>query len=223
MRFRFLILLFVFPLLAACNVFNVVPTAPLQIEPAHKAPAVSPKFTQSYYYVDRDQTLYFILRSTVTDAGKPIEQILTARVFWQPKGGVTTMNPAALNATFRYAVITPEALGLYEGAGFVRLDSKPGDARFRARVIDADIRLTQASSAFTDTLGRAHVKGGFSAVYDDAKAMDMLLEAQQAFFARSLKGPATQTQPATSSQPATRPAPPPTTVPATVPASRATP
>lgn len=198
-------LLFVFPLLTACNVLNVT-AVPLQIEPARKAPAISPRFAQSYYYVDRDQTLYFIMRSAVSEGGKSIEQIMTVRVFWQPRGGVTTMNPAALNATFRYAVITPESMGLYEGAGFVRLNSKLGDATFRALVVDGDIRLTQATNSFVDTLGRAHLTGAFSAAYDDAKAMDMLLEAQQEFFARSLKGPATQTQPATTSQPATRPA-----------------
>lgn len=204
MRSRFFIVLLMLPLLTACNV--VLVTKPLQIQPARKAPAVAPQFAQSYYYVDRDQNLFFVMRSNAADAGKAIEQTMIMRVFWQPRGGVTTMNPSALNATFRYIVITPEAMGLYEGSGFVRFSSKPGDASFSARVVDSDIRLTQATTSFVDSLGRANMSGTFTAAYDDVKAMDMLLEAQQEFFARSLKGPMAQTQPATMMQPAPSPA-----------------
>jgi len=200
MHLKHLILLLALPLLTACNFV----TAPLQIEPARKAPAISPRFSQSYYYVDRDQDVYFVMRSTITQAGQPIEQVMTIRVFWQPRGGVTTQNPSALNATFRYIVVTPTAMGIYEGAGFVRLDSKLGASPFKARVIDGDVRLAQATVGFQDSLGRAHLNGAFTAAYDDAKAMDMLLDSQQEFFARSRTGPATQTQPAT--QPATSPA-----------------
>jgi hypothetical protein len=199
MRCRLLAISFLLSLLPACTVV----TSPLQIEPARKATPVSPKFGQSYYYVDRDQNLYFVMRSTATEAGKPVDQVMTIRVFWQPRGGVTTMNPAALNATFRYVVMTPDAMGLYEGAGFVRLDSKLGAATFKARVVDGDMRLSQATLGFVDTLGRARLTGAFTAAYDDAQAMDLRLDSQREFFVRSLKGPATQTQPAASA-PATR-------------------
>lgn len=202
-------LLVVVPFLTACAVVS----APLQIEPARKAPAIAPRFAQSYYYFDRDQDLYFVLRSASTDAatGKAIEQIMTIRVFWQPRGGVTTLNPSALNATFRYIVMTPDAMGMYEGAGFVRLSSKPGASPFKARVMDGDIRLSQATAGFVDTLGRAHLRGAFTAAYDDAQAMDMLLDSQQEFFARSLKSkaataPQTQAASAPATGPATMPA-----------------
>ena len=63
-------------------------------------------------------------------------------------------------------------------------------------VQDGDMRLTQASASFVDTLGRARINGTFSAVYDDARAVDMMLDAQREFFARSLESKAA-TQPAT--------------------------
>lgn len=161
---------------------------PLQFQPVRKATPIAPRFTQSYYYIDRDKNLYFVMRSSNTDqaTGTPIDQIATIRVFWHPKGGVTSLHPTALNATFRYVVMTPTSVGMYEGAGFVRLNSKDGARKFEARVIDGDMRLTQASSTFKDTLGRAHIKGYFSAIYDDATAVDMLLNAHREFFARSL-------------------------------------
>jgi hypothetical protein len=190
---RLLLLLLALPLLAACGV-----TGPLRIQPQHAAKTIAPTFDQSYYYFDRDQDLFFVMRSsTTTAAGKTEDQILTIRVFWKPRGGVTTLNPSAINATFRYMVMTPDALGMYEGAGFVRLASDPGDATFDARVVDAEMRLTQASNSFVDTLGRARITGNFSAAYDDAKAVDMFQTARQEFFTRSLQASPPATAPAT--------------------------
>jgi hypothetical protein len=161
----------------------------LQIEPVgKKTEVIVPKFDHAYYYYDRDQTLYFVMRSHTTDkaSGKPVEQIATVRVFWRPVGGKTSMNPTSLNATYRYVLMTPDSVGMYEGAGFVRLWGKNGRPKLDARLMDGDLRLTQASVSFVDNLGRAQIRGNFSATYDDAKAMDMLLVAHQEFFARSL-------------------------------------
>jgi hypothetical protein len=209
----FLCCLLLLPFFAGCT----VATKQLQIEPATKSPPVAPKFTQSYYYYDRDQTLYFVLRARGTDAasGKPVDQVITARVFWRPKGGVTTLNPSALNSTYRYVVMTPDAIGMYEGAGFIRLQSKNGDKKFTARFMGGDMRLTQSSANFVDTLGRAHITGIFQSAYDDVKAVDMMLAAQREFFARSIENKSA-TMPAT--QPATQAA----TAPATTQTAPAT-
>jgi hypothetical protein len=196
---RRVLLLLALPLLAACGI-----TGPLRIQPQNAPKSIAPQFDQSYYYYDHDQTLYFILRSAAADAGKTPERILTIRVFWQPRGGVTTLNPTAINATFRYIVMTPEALGLYEGAGFVRLHSDLGAPTFHAAAVDADMRLSQASNNFVDTLGRARITGIFSAAFDDAKAVDLLQTVQQEFFTRSLKNHAAGTAPAVT--PVTGPA-----------------
>lgn len=172
------------PLLTGCVAYQ-----PLQFEPVRRATPVAPRFNQSYYFLDRDRNLHFVMRSQTMDAvsATPIDQVVTVRVFWRPRGGVTTLNATALNATFRYLIMTPQSLGMYEGAGFVRLSSKDGARKFEARFIDGDMRLTQASANFNDTLGRARVRGYFSALYNDARAFDMLLEAQREFFYRSLE------------------------------------
>jgi hypothetical protein len=183
--------------LLACVLPGCVSYQPLQLEPARRSTPIAPRFSQSYYFYDRDRNLYVVMRSSTTDAatGKAVEQVATIRVFWRPRGGVTTLDAAALNATFRYVVMTPDAIGMYEGAGFVRLASADGVHRLEARVVDGDLRLTQASANFVDTLGRAHMRGYFSALYDDSRAVDMLLGAHREFFARSL-----------NSRPATMPA-----------------
>ena len=195
-----LILLAVAPLLTGCAVYQ-----PVEIAPAKNTPPVAPRFTQSYYYYDRDQNLYFVMKSHTIDpvAGKPVDQIATIRVFWRPRGGVTTLDSTALNATFRYIVMTPDSVGMYEGAGFVRLLSKTGAGKFNARIMRADLRLSESSKSFVDTLGRARISGYFSAIFDETVALDALLGAQREFFARSLEmKPATQpaSQPAATNE-----------------------
>jgi predicted small lipoprotein YifL len=203
---RAIFLLMVVPLLAACGVYR-----PLQIAPAKKGATVVPRFSEAYYYFDRDRDAYFVMRSK-GDAGAsdgvPVEQVMTVRVFWLPKGGVTTLNPTAVNATFRYMVMTPTAIGMYEGAGFVRMNSDLGSRQFDARVMGGDLRLTQASASFVDALGRGQIQGVFKATYDDAKATEMLREVEEEFFARSLKDmPATKpATPGAASMPASAPA-----------------
>jgi hypothetical protein len=165
---------------------------PLRIEPITNRgaakPAIEPKFTESYYYYDRDHTLYFILRSKSVDpeTKKLVEQIATFRIFWHPIGGKTSLNPTSLNATYRYVLMTPDSVGMYEGAGFVRLSGKDGKKHLKARLMQGDLRLTEASANFVDTLGRCQIHGSFTATYDDVTAMDMLLAAHREFFARSL-------------------------------------
>ncbi len=174
---------------------------PLQIEPlAQKGYVISPRFSQAYYYADRDGTLYYILRSQTVDAtsGKPVDQILTARIFWRPVGGKTTLENSALNATFRYALMTPDAVGVYEGAGFARIYGKTGRNRLPVRIMDGDLRLTQKSAKFPDTLGRARIRGNLTATFNDVKTVEMYQAAQREFFARSLATGA-------ASQPATGP------------------
>ncbi len=188
-----------------------------QIESVNKKDTVVvPQFSDSYYYFDRDHTLYFIMRSHTKDTatGKPVDQIATFRIFWRPVGGRTTMDPSALNATYRYVLMTPDAVGMYEGAGFVRLWGADGVHKLKARVMDGDLRLTEASTNFVDTLGRSRVRGNFMAIYNDANAFDMLLKAHQEFFNRSY----TIQYPPTS-QPATGSATHPSTMPATRPAT----
>jgi hypothetical protein len=180
---------------------------PLQIQPApSKGTIVAPHFTESYYYFDREHTLFFVMRSSTVDKAtkKTVEQIATFRVFWRPVGGRTTMDSTALNATYRYILMSGDSIGMYEGAGFVRLWGQDGIHTMYARLLDGDLRLTEASSGFTDTLGRSSIRGNFHATYDDAKALDTLLAAHQEFFARSLNikpVPAT-TMPTTTSRPA---------------------
>lgn len=172
---------------------------PLTIEPVgKKGLAVQPGFKDVLYRVDRDGDLYFTSQSIGVDrvTGKQVKQILLVRVFWVPKGGKTSLDPSSLNATMRYLVIGPDSMGQYEGAGFVRLEDKVGKAKMRIRIMDADLRLTEKTENFADTLERSRVRGGLTARRDEERALEMGMAAQREFFYKTLGKAQT---PATSS------------------------
>ena len=161
---------------------------PVTIEPVGRKQAViQPKFSSITYRVDQDGTLYFVGRASTYDKAlnETVEQMLTARVFWRPKGGVTSMNPTSLNATYRYVVMTSTAVGMYEGAGFIRIRGKPGKGKIDARLMDGDLRLSEASTSFVDNIGRCRVRGNFTARYDEAATMETMLQSHRDFFYRS--------------------------------------
>lgn len=192
----FLPLMVVAMLLLSVGCGNSKPLAIRSIE--HPTVVVEPHFKEAWYRMDRDRTLFFVLkRNTIDpDTQQTVYQVLLIRAFWQPVGGRTPMDPAALNATFRYLVMSPKAVGMYEGAGFVRLSQKAGAKDLDARIVDGDLRLTEASADFHDNFGRAIFRGALSAKLSDVKAFDETAQAHRDFFSRSLelsKVAATQT------------------------------
>lgn len=187
---------------------------PLRIEPvASKGGEIRPNFRQIYYRVDRDKNVYFYLKATPTKGQKEIDQTVVIRVFWKPIGGRTSLNAAAINSTFRYVVSNPTGAGSYEGAGFVRFYSRIGSKELRAKLMDGDLRLTEATSGFVDTLKRSRIRGTFIARRDDGQTVDLMLQAQRDFFARTFAaankpavGATTQATSAPGTAPATGPA-----------------
>jgi hypothetical protein len=189
---------------------------PLRIEPVgSKAAAYQPNFKQIYYRVDRDNNVYFYTKAPLQKA-KNVEQTLVMRVFWKPIGGKTSLNATALNSTFRYVIYNATGAGSYEGAGFVRFYGKIGKRDLSVRVIDGDLRLTEATSAFVDTLKRSRFRGKFTAHRDDGRTLEATLDAQREFFGRTFAaskapppaatqgaGTASTTHPATT-QPSTQ-------------------
>jgi hypothetical protein len=185
---------------------------PLRIEPVGSKTAMfQPNFKQIYYRVDRDNNVYFYSKAA-PQKGKSVEETLVMRVFWKPDGGRTSLNATALNSTFRYVLYNATGAGSYEGAGFVRMYGKIGARNLRVRVIDADLRLTEATSAFIDTLKRSRFRGKFLAHRDDAHTLESILDAERIFFARTFAAShspaATQSAPSDSQPVATEPSKP---------------
>ena len=103
----------------------------------------------------------------------PIEnpaQVCTIQLFWQPHAGKTPIDETATNATIHYIIFAGDKrdhVGIYSGAGFVYVKSKPGSDGMRASVWEANLRLTDRNQDFNDLLGPSILQGGFTAVRDD--------------------------------------------------------
>ena len=131
-------------------------------------------FTAGYYHFDDTNHLTAVLLAGPEDAPT---RVVTVRMFWRPRAGRTPIDPNATNGTIHYVIFTggdPPQTGIYSGAGFVYLKSKPGKASLTASVWDATLRLTDHSEGFHDLLGPAEMRGSFTVRRDDAKTDELL-------------------------------------------------
>lgn len=172
-------------LLTGCQSFG-----PLRIKPVVQTgkAELRPQFTTSYYRVSRDGTYYFYLETTSpTRAGRVIRQIALVRVFWRPIPGVTPILPTAINATFRYIVITPTGAGIYSGAGFIRIHNSRHARVMHASIADGELHLVSSSGYFNDPLGPARIVGDFHAIRSKAKTISLTLRARRQFFLKTFQ------------------------------------
>lgn len=136
-------------------------------------------FNSAYYIFDSTESITVVLIEGPED--NPT-QAAAIRMMWQPKAGLTPVNPDATNATIQYIVFanrrTDEGffreVGVYSGAGFLHLGSTPGDARLNASLWQADLLLADRSDRFKDLLGQSTLRGSFTAERDSVKVQQLL-------------------------------------------------
>jgi hypothetical protein len=132
---------------------------------------LSSAFTTGVYGYDDQNNLTVLLFD-----GPPENpaQAVAIRMFWRPRAAATPIERTATNATIQYMVFAghdddgrTREIGVYSGAGYVYPKSRLGASSLHASVWDAALRLSDRSEGFTDLLGKAELKGGFTAVRDD--------------------------------------------------------
>ena len=140
-------------------------------------------FDRGLYSYNGQDTLTVVLIQGTLDAPK---RAVTARLYWRPKAGSTPIDPTATNTTVRYLDFTAAgdasnapAVRVYSGAGFMYLDSTPGEPTLSAGLWDTALRLTDASGVqsaaeLPDELGEAQLTGRIRAERDDAAVLQTL-------------------------------------------------
>lgn len=140
---------------------------------------LSSAFTTGVYGFDDKNNLTVLLFD-----GPPQNptQAVAIRMFWRPRAATTPIDRTATNATIQYMVFASTGganagneVGIYSGAGYVYPKSELGQPLLTASVWDAALRLSDRSEGFNDLLGKAELKGGFTAVRDDV-AKEQLLQ-----------------------------------------------
>lgn len=156
--------------------------------------------TQAIYRYDDDNTVTVLL---IRGSRDHPDHVATLRMFWKARAGSTPIDRTATNALVRYFEFrdapgdtpapgnTPDdsaaneieddrgTVGVYAGAGFMRLHDDPTLGRVTGSLWDADLRLTDRSETYTDRLGRAVLAGSFTADRDDAAVTTMLRDLNQ--------------------------------------------
>ncbi|MFN3168847.1 MAG: hypothetical protein ACE37H_17480 [Phycisphaeraceae bacterium] len=136
-------------------------------------------FNSAYYVYDSTESITIVLIEGPED--EPT-QAAAIRMMWHPKAGKTPINPDATNATIQYVVFanrrTGEGyfreVGVYSGAGFLYLDSEPGDSTLNASLWQADLLLADRSERFVDLLGQSELRGSFTAERNGDKVHALL-------------------------------------------------
>ena len=121
-------------------------------------------FNRGFYgFVDRNRVDVLLIDG---DPDNP-KQAVHLNMYWQPRAGKTPIDSNATNATINYIVFNPDGAGVYSGAGFLLPQTDPGESTLRADVLEASLRLMDASESFADPLGLTTASGGFTARRND--------------------------------------------------------
>lgn len=171
---------------AGCKSFGPLTLTPVKSNRL----ALEPQFSEGFYRVTQDHTYRFYLQTVQHHTSKNhprVTQIAIINVFWRPIPGVTPILSSAINATIRYIVITPGGVGMYQGAGFVRLFNSRGAGVMHGAIVDGDLRLTGSGGYFKDALGPCRIRGNFTAVRGAAKEIELALRARRRTYAASYR------------------------------------
>lgn len=136
-------------------------------------------FNTAYYVYDSTESVTVVLIEGPED--QPT-QAAALRLMWNPKAGRTPITSDATNATIQYIVFADQRtsdgyfreVGIYNGAGFLFLDSEPGETRLSGSLWNADLLLADRSDNFKDLLGQSTLKGSFTAERNSEKVAQLL-------------------------------------------------
>ena len=143
--------------------------------------ALADDTTRAIYRLDDTNTLTVLLIQGPADTP---QRVVEMRMFWKARAGLTPVDRTATNAVvrfyeFRDSPDEPDSLGLYAGAGFLRLQDDPAGGEVEGTLWDSDVRLSDRSTDFTDRIGRGVLAGSFSATRDDAAVTRIMHELNQ--------------------------------------------
>lgn len=88
---------------------------------------------------------------------------LHAQLMWEPKAGMTPLDPTATNVVTRILVVSEGEVGLYGGAGFARVDGTRGEERVELEIEGGTLTLLEKTPGFNDLLSPAGFSGTFAA------------------------------------------------------------
>lgn len=174
-----LALLLLLPFGAGCSAIGMNRSALAVTSRSDPGTRLQGSFDSAYYAYDGDNAVTVVLVAGPED--NPT-QAASIRLFWAARAGRTPIAPEATNATVQYIVFADRRtdagffreVGVYGGAGFLFLNTKPGESQLTGSLWEADLLLADRSERFKDLLGQSQLEGSFTARRDEQKVAQLL-------------------------------------------------
>jgi hypothetical protein len=144
---------------------------------------VSTAPTEAWYMIEPAQVSFYssdIPLDQLTAGGKPSGQVVNIQLLWEPKPGLTPMEPTTTNISIRLVVFAEGEVGVYGGGGFAWPRGKPDDGSMGLLITGSNLSLVARTKGFVDLLSPAEMLGTVTARLDDAQSRAMRRAASQA-------------------------------------------
>lgn len=138
---------------------------------------------EAWYTIEAAQISYYatdIPLEELAAGGKLNGQVVNIQVLWEPKPGMTPIEPTTTNASIRLVVFAEGEVGVYGGGGFAWLRGSAEEGDMGLLLTGSNLSLIARTKNFVDLLSPAEMLGTVQANKDDAKALAIRRVASQA-------------------------------------------
>ena len=144
---------------------------------------VSTAPTEAWYTIEPAQVSFYasdIPAEQLASGGPLSGQVVNIQLLWDPKPGMTPMEPTTTNVSIRLVVFAEGEVGLYGGGGFAWPRGKPEDGSMGLLLTGSNLSLVARTKGFVDLLSPAEMLGTVTATLDDARSRAVRRAASQA-------------------------------------------
>ena len=138
---------------------------------------------EAWYTIEAAQISYYatdIPLEELAAGGKLNGQVVNIQVLWEPKPGMTPIEPTTTNASIRLVVFAEGEVGVYGGGGFAWLRGSAEEGDMGLLLTGSNLSLIARTKNFVDLLSPAEMLGTVQANKDDTKALAIRRVASQA-------------------------------------------
>ena len=144
---------------------------------------VSTAPAEAWYMIEPAQVSFYssdIPADQLAAGGKLSGQVVNIQLLWDPKPGLTPLEPTTTNISIRLVVFAEGEVGVYGGGGFAWPRGKPEDGSMGLLLTGSNLSLVARTKGFVDLLSPAEMLGTVTAQMDDAQSRTLRRAASQA-------------------------------------------
>jgi len=144
---------------------------------------VSTAPAEAWYMIEPAQVSFYgsdIPADQLAAGGALSGQVVNIQLLWDPKPGLTPLEPTTTNISIRLVVFAEGEVGVYGGGGFAWPRGKPEDGSMGLLLTGSNLSLVARTKGFVDLLSPAEMLGTVTARLDDAQSRTLRRAASQA-------------------------------------------